>query len=77
MRRHQVTPDHLFQLADRGVDPARELDLISNIGAYVTDPHRFAQAYANYAQTVYELCSGFPEPVSKFLNRWPHRKVSL
>lgn len=77
MKRHQVTPNHLFELADRGVDPARELDLISNIGAYVRDAHEFARAYGNYADTVYQICSGKPEPVSQFLQRWPHRKAML
>lgn len=77
MKRYQVTPDHLFQLADRGVDPGHELDLIGNIGAYVKDAHAFAMAYSNYAQAVFELCTGKPEPVSQFLRRWPHRKASL
>ncbi len=77
MKRHQVTVSHLFRLSDQGVDPGRELDIISNIEKYVADPHEFARSYANYAQTVKELCTGFPEPVSQFLQRWPHRKVSL
>jgi len=67
----------MFQLADRGVDPRSELDLIGNIGAYVDDAHEFSRAYANYAQTVFDLCTGSPEPVSRFLQRWPHRKVLL
>lgn len=77
MRRSDITPGQLFELADRVSDPVRELDLISNIDRYVTDPHRFAMAYANYAQTVHELCTGSPEPVSTFLQRWPHRRPEL
>lgn len=77
MRRHQVTVSHLFKLSDRGVDPGRELDIIQNIHKYVADAHQFAMSYANYAQAVRELCTGEPEPVSQFLQRWPHRKVSL
>jgi len=77
MRRHQVTVSHLFELSDRGIDPGRELDIIQNIHRYVKDAHQFAMSYANYAQTVRELCTGEPEPVSNFLQRWPHRKVVL
>lgn len=77
MNRRQVTVEHLFRLSDRGIDPGRELDLVSNIEKYVADPHQFAMSYANYAQTVRELCSGEPEPVSQFLQRWPHRKAGL
>jgi hypothetical protein len=77
MKRHEITVEHLFRLSDRGVDPGRELDLVQNIQRYVPDPHLFAMAYANYAQTVRELCSGEPEPVSQFLQRWPSRKAII
>jgi hypothetical protein len=77
MRKKDVSVDHLFRLADRGLDPTRELDIIHNIHRYVQDAHLFAMSYANYAQAVRELCTGEPEPVSRFLARWPHRKVSL
>ncbi len=74
MKAHQVTVGHLFRLSDRGVDPGRELDIIHNIHRYVQDAHLFAMSYANYAQAVRELCTGEPEPVSRFLARWPHKK---
>lgn len=74
MKVRDVQFHHLFRLANRGIDPSRELDLISRIEMYVVDPHQFAMAYANYAQAVRELCSGEPEPVSRFLQRWPHKK---
>ena len=77
MKRHEVTVEHLFRLSDRGIDPSQELDLVRNIERYVPDPHLFAMSYANYAQTVRELCSGEPEPVSQFLQRWPHVTQSI
>lgn len=77
MKRRDVGADQLFELVHRGVDPARELETIANIHLHVKDAHEFARAYANYAQTVRELCSGNPEPVYTFLQRWPHRKAML
>lgn len=72
-----MTGSHLFEMADKGWDPARELDIISNIHLYVKDPHEFARAYGSYTVVVSELCTGNPEPVSKFLARWPHKKAQL
>lgn len=77
MKRREVNLTHLMELSDRGVDPVRELKLVQEIHQYVEDPHLFSMAYANYAQTVREICTGNPEPVSAFLRRWPHKRPAF
>jgi len=77
MKLRDVTGDDLLSLGERVDDPVGEMDLIRNIHLHVKDAHHFAAAYSSYCNTVRELCSGNPEPVSAFLRRWPHKQEAI